>query len=560
MTFANPAGAWALLALLAVLAIHLLQRRRRRVIVSTLFLLERQRPVSLGGRRLERLRRSASLWLQLAAVALLAYVLMLPLRLLEDSRQKVAIVVDSSVSMSAFRAALRAELGRRVAEIARAAAKTEWTLVESVAGRRPLYSGVQAEALLGALDAWEPREAHHDPRVALDNARALAGPGGRVLFATDHDVALPEGFERLSVGRPLDNVGLAGLEVESAAGALQIRAVVRNYGRAAARRDLWLEAGQTPTHKQRLELGPGEMKALTLPFPPDRDALVLALEADGFTLDDRAPVVRPRPKRLRARLTSDDPTVRAWLDSLVSVERAEPADVVLGPEAGSDALPYVRWLPGGDTRRVGSAPVAERHPLVEGLSWHGLVAPPPSPAETAPNDEVLVWSGPRPLVVLRGSRGLHLNFPVAGSNAEKVPALLLLLHRFLDGLRRDKIGEEHLNVECGQALTVATRDGEPPPRLEWEGAGPSGGTLRAPWRPATFEVRVGNDRRVVGAAHFADVREANLTQASSSHVSVAEAGEVRRRHTRDDPLFPLWVALLGALLLADWGLAQRGPA
>ena len=54
MTFENPAAAWALLAIPAILAIHLLQRRARRVLVSTLFLLPQQPARSLGGRSLER--------------------------------------------------------------------------------------------------------------------------------------------------------------------------------------------------------------------------------------------------------------------------------------------------------------------------------------------------------------------------------------------------------------------------------------------------------------------------------------------------------------------------
>jgi len=73
-------------------------------------------------------------------------------------------------------------------------------------------------------------------------------------------------------------------------------------------------------------------------------------------------------------------------------------------------------------------------------------------------------------------------------------------------------------------------------------------------------VRAGHERRVVGASHFADVREADLSRAASSHLRTAEGGLVRRRHTRDDPLLPLWIALLGMLLIADWGLAQRGRA
>jgi hypothetical protein len=567
VTFANPAGAWALLALLAVLAIHLLQRRRRRVLVSTLFLLAPQPSTSLGGRRLERLRRSASLWLQLAAAAVCAFVLMLPQRVLEDSRQKVVVVLDASISMSAFRHELRAALTRRVAEIAAGARHTDWALLESVSGRRPVYAGADGAALLAALETWQPREPHHDPASALDNARALAGPDGLAVFVTDHEAVLPEGFERLSVGRPVDNVGIVGLDVDAALADAPIRVVVRNHGRNAARRGFWAEVDGKPTASSTLELAPGEVKVLTSTFPKGRDSVVLALEPDTFTLDDRAPVVRPRPKRVRARLTSANPTVAAWLSSLRAVDVAEPADIVLGPVTpAADAaatVPSVRWLAAGEARLTRGSIVAEKHPLVDGLAWHGVVTPSAAGFEAKPDDTVLVWAGARPLVFLRGPRQLRLNFPLTGSNAERVPALLVLLHRFVEDVRREKVAPEHGNVECRQELTVATGAADPPLRLSWdkgEGDAGSESELRAPWRPAFFDVHAGQERRLTGAAHFADVREADFSRAASSQVRAETTREVRRRHTRDDPWLPLWIAVLGALLVTDWSLAARGHA
>jgi hypothetical protein len=618
MTFANPAGVWAFAALVAVIVIHLLQRRRRRVIVSTLFLLEKQPAGTAGGRRLERLRRSASLFLQLAAAALLAFVLMLPLRLVEESRQHAVVVLDASVSMSAFRAPLRAALARRLSEIAGGAARTEWALLQSVPGRRPLYAGPSADHLLDALDAWEPREPHHDPAAALESARALAGHDGLVVFVTDHEVPLPEGFERLAVGSPIDNVGFVGVDVEaadSATGAPQIRAVVRNHGRAPVTRAFWAEAGGTPSEKRTIDLGPGEVKALTIPFPRGKDAVTLALEPDAFTLDDRAPVVRPVPKRLRVRVTAAEPAVQALIASLGALDVAEPAQIVFGPAASApattapgaatsstsgataastalstaqarDVVPSVRWLPAAaQAHLTGGVVISESHPLVDGLAWHGAMVPTATGFERGPDDTVLVWSGPRPLVFLRGPHQLYLNFPLAGSNAERLPALLVLMHRFVESVRRDTVGEEHANFECHQALEVAN-DGARPLQLKDQdssslttstppGSSPRGApgadatdatsalpsaaddSLHAPWKPSFFEVRAGDAVRLQGATHFADVREADFTQASTSDLRVAAAGEVRRRHTRDDPWMPLWISLLGALLVADWGWAQR---
>src|SRR6266852_6859515 len=103
LTFANPWGFLALLGVPAILAIHFLQRESRRVVSSTVFLLEQLSPVSARGRRIERLRNSIPLWLQLLAVLLLAWLLAQPRWLRKDSTQRVIAVLDSSVSMTAFR-------------------------------------------------------------------------------------------------------------------------------------------------------------------------------------------------------------------------------------------------------------------------------------------------------------------------------------------------------------------------------------------------------------------------------------------------------------------------
>ena len=64
MSFAHPAALWCLLGLPVVLAIHFLQRRSRRQVVTTLFLLQQLRRESEVGNRFERLRASIPRWLQ----------------------------------------------------------------------------------------------------------------------------------------------------------------------------------------------------------------------------------------------------------------------------------------------------------------------------------------------------------------------------------------------------------------------------------------------------------------------------------------------------------------
>src|SRR5687767_10453348 len=103
-TFANLAGFWALRGVPAILAIHFLQQRSRNAVTSTWFLIEPFAPRSVGGRTWEKLRSSRALWLQLLAALLITWLLVEPRWPRAESAQTVVLVLDSSASMSAFRA------------------------------------------------------------------------------------------------------------------------------------------------------------------------------------------------------------------------------------------------------------------------------------------------------------------------------------------------------------------------------------------------------------------------------------------------------------------------
>lgn len=570
MSFANLAGAWALLGLLAVLAIHLLRRRPRPLTISTLFLLEAAATSSAGGRRVERLRHSLSLWLQLAAAALLAWLLMAPRLLREESAQKVAVVLDGTASMSAFRARALEALARRAERLQRRAARTEWILAESGQRRPPLYSGGDAAALLRAAAlGWDPRWPAHDVHPALESAREAVGPAGLVLLVTDHAVTVPAGVDRLAVGEPRDTVGFAGARVEEGG---TWKVVVKNHGRAPATRRYTAAVGGQPARPAgTLTLAPGAVHTIAGPFPPGGATLTLELEPDAFALDDRLPLVAPQPKTLHVQVAPEAaalPFVPRFLATLDAVARDGPPDLcIVVASAGARPSPpcpaiVFRAAPAA-ARFLPPAAAAGTHPLLEGLDWSGLLAPEAPALPAVPDDEVLVWAGPRPLIVLgRGPSGpvLLADFALAGSSAERVPAFPLLLHRFAERVRAGVVGREQANVETGAELPVALRAGGEPARLE-SGSDPAqtGPLLRAPLAPGFFTVRQGAFELVSGAAHFADTAEADLTEAASDDEGAAEPGraEATERNSREHPLVP-WATLLAGLLMAlDWAGPRR---
>ena len=552
VAFDNPAGFWALLGVPTVLAIHFLQRESRRVLTSTLFLLDALQPVSAQGRRWERLRGSLPLYLQLAAVLLLTALLVGPRFVRRDSAQRVTVVLNSSVSLLAFREDLNRALTARLRALNQIAGKTEWRLIETDTARATLYAGSRLPDLLTALAAWTPHLGTHDFRPALNAARSLTRSAGVALFATDRPAEVPEGVEILAVGHPLENCGWLGVTVEGSTW----RALVQNHGTTPQTRAWHVQSGDAAGLAASLTLAPGQSRTLSGEFPPGKDRCELVLSGDGFALDDRLPIVRPEPKRLAVAVQPDTP-LDLFLRRLAgSVPRADvtigPADVNLAlfsatPPTGHTVL----FATGDETRDYLTGDVlAENHPLTTGLGWNGLLCKAVSPVPPREGDEVLLWQGERPLVFLRGGsvgRSLVVNFDVRQSNADRLPAFVVLLNRFLESVRAEKVGFERLNVELNQRLEVAAAPHLPAPQ------GPGGEVpLRAPAAPGFFEVTQDKRPLLTGAAYFSDVRMADFHDAATLDTLADKKSKLIERNSQQDILWPVGALLLGAVCLTNW--------
>src|SRR5690606_32602535 len=106
-------------------------------------------------------------------------------------------------------------------------------------------------------------------------------------------------------------------------------------------------------------------------------------------------------------------------------------------------------------RFLSDALVAENHPLMRELNWQGLLIQADSEVALEDDDRVLLWQGERPLIVLRQSarkEWLLCNFDLRYSNAGRLPAFVVLLHRFLDQLREAKPHFEQRNLQTGQTF------------------------------------------------------------------------------------------------------------
>jgi hypothetical protein len=589
--FGNPLGLLALLGIPAVLAIHFLQRKAVTLPVSTLFLLERTHREAAGGRRVDRLIPSLPMWMQLLAVLLLAWLLAEPRFPHAQQVQRVAVVLDSSASMEAFRTKWLPALTEEISEMRGLATEVELTVMESMPGRPRLYSGTWPGELAARLETWRPRDGLHDPGAALRLARSLVSREGAVLYLTDTPWPdAPVGVTTLAIGEAVENTGFTGLSFVSTEDGPMWQALVKNHGTAPARREWWIESATSRSQAATLELAPGAWTTLQGIMPAEERQVRLRLSPDGFPLDDVLPMLAPRPKTLRCH-SSPSPAHAALaerlLGALEAVESVGPtaeADWTLAshdpldPAATATAGPGL-WLV-EDGTSAGSyltgGILAEPHPLMNGLNWQSLLVRETLRLEPAANDTVLLWQEERPLLILRpqgtGPGLLIVNFDIRHSNAEKLPAFLLLLHRHIEGLREARIAPAALNLETGQPLRIAREAGRPldirfhdaegkARPVPEEARETAGGRLRAPLEPGFAEYRQGDTELLQAALHFADAREADFRACATARGGTAESSASRmQRQTKADPWWrPALLLLLPALLLA-WKFTRRNPS
>ncbi len=588
LTFNNPAGFWALLAIPAILAIHFLQRKAVVLPISTLFLLDQMQRESLSGQRIERLRPSVPLWLQLLMAVLFTWLLVQPRWVEKSMIQRVVVVLDGSISMQAFQPELQKKLPTELARLATLVNTSEYIVLDSLLEQENIYYGTQLSEVEKALMAWMPHGGAHDVTAALRLARSLADKDGLVVFVTDQPLEkLPFGAKVLAVGSALDNVGFAGVSTEVKDGQLLWKATLKNYSSKEQKRTWWVDVPGQKFTPQAVTLPAGQAEAIQGLFPPNVPSLTLRTESDAFTVDDSLPLQRPEPKQLSVILPPASALtpveLKLYQQLLGSID-----DVVLTNDAATANVemsaydPFKPVLPTKpaivltrDSRKelpmLSGEILAEAHPLVTGLNWQSLLCLDATRIPQRKTDVGLLWQGERSLLFLRGegmAQQLFINFDLRFANAHKLPAFVVMLHRFMEEVRGKLPLHEVRNCENGERLKLACNQDEKAAELKliWQTtAGEQTknfptrqvGLIQAPATAGEFKVMQGKHELLRGSSHFADTREADFSKAGSRNDLIGTKAALIERLGREDSYWRLAVLVILGVALASWWFVHR---
>ena len=291
MQFLEPMGAWALLALAAVLAFYLLKRQYEERTVPSTYLWRMALRDESASRPLERLRRSLLLILQLLAAALFALALMRP-ALPGHAAGEFVIVLDASASMQAADETGRTrmeEARQRAEELVRGLnALDRVTVLRAGTNVDVLASRADRQTAIAAIRAAQSGSGGARMEEALSLARAMAQEieGLDICVFSDASIAPVEGASLYTVGAAAENRALVSLAVEETASGGRAVARVANYGAAC---EIQLEgyADGALCDVRTAQAGAGETVSVSFDVPPGAQRAEARLANGGaLALDD----------------------------------------------------------------------------------------------------------------------------------------------------------------------------------------------------------------------------------------------------------------------------------
>jgi hypothetical protein len=619
MIFTAPLGLLALLAIPAIVAIHLFRRRFPVRPVAGLFLWQIGRQVPEGGGKITKLPITTSLILEcLAALALALLIAGARLSSASDTAHLV-VLLDDSASMAAVNGRGEGPRDRAIkrvfAELDRLGNRARVTIVAS--GDRPsVLAGPAAFAVDArrALEKWRPEAPHHSLAMGLRLARELAGDTGKLVVMSD---TLPsprteEGVFWVALGEPLANVGIIGAErtlsPDQGRGAVSL--TLANNSDSLARRRVHVTAGGKDVLIRELEVAAG-VSSLTLPIPAGLPAVRVALSGDAMARDNEVMLAEPRARIVGVENRLPEGRGRdALTRALGAIGGVSPvaagADGVAGSASAhlilADASTLDQPQPAGAWRvGFGRAPAAwnakagdpkgeqksdpqaqdflgpfvleKRHPLLLGITFGGVVwtgAAPLAAGAVRP----IVTAGDQVLVGMSAGTesDVFFNLDLDRTNLIRSPDWPILVSNLIEMRRESLPGPERWNYRVGEWVRARLgRDPKGPLRMRCGGverALPPGRQVEfiAPSPGGLLQILEGaggvggNEVALFElGVNFLDESEANLRDRMAADAGrFGDVGTLRAESgPESDPLFWLLLTIAGTAIVANWCLLPR---
>ena len=581
--FLEPLGLLALLGVPAVLALHLLRRRFRPRDVSAIFLWQTRDQSPVAGPRRERLRKNPSLWLELAAAALLA-LLFAGFKGCAgvDARHLVA-VLDASASMDAITASgpqrQRAvdALNDRIDDLPRGSAVT---LIATGSPPEVLVGpSAPADEAVVALSRYRPDRPRHDPSSALDLARQIAGERA-ILYVTDRSPGgpPPTDVDWIAVGEATDNIAITHAARDHGRAYL----TVQSFAAWTRGVTLRLLADDVELKQQTVELAPGQGRALTFELGDDAPTVEARIDADALRIDDRAWLAPPPDRTITLHTDLDHDTlvelglrgrraaagIAPWLalaaPARVAGGLASDADLSIGTGAFLPRGPSLTISSGADddVRRdlIGPFLVERRHPLLDGVNLDGVVwsVDDRTPLRGAP----LVSAGNLPLLTEQQDGDVPrftMSYDPERSTVHRSPDWPILLKNLAELARDRTDGAARTTLASGETL-VYRSTGEGSLTVigdEYLMEHRTRGVLAvdAPSVPGRYRLQRDGEDVAEIAVNLVDAAESDLRSlATGTSTAEAPPPTIQAGLVGVDLLL---LSLVTALLLVDWLVLSR---
>jgi len=600
----------------AVVALYLLDRSRRKQVVSTLrFWADADVRTQLQHRR--KIQQPWSLLLEIISLLLLLLAIAGPrFGVIDSSGRDHVLILDTSAWMGSLgtQAAGSKAAGRTLFDEARDAARAylhslprrdRVMLVRADALATPATAfesdmSVVEEAIRRSQPGWSALNLEQALEFAQRAQRLQSQRAGEIVFAGAGRVRaeqselpnLPTNLRVLLSGAPQENVGLRKIGLRrspSAPDTWDIYVAVRNYGVKPHDVDLELQFGKSFVGAKRLQLKPGAEQQETFSYRATaRGYLEARLNVhDAFPQDDRAVIELPGQASLHVVIYSKEPQMlRALFASNPQLDAVFQQPEQYDPAAKAGVVVFDRFAPPSppQTDSIYIEPPADRSPipvretktnihltgwnndtpLGAGLRTQDVVLESAQVFSPAPGDMVAAESAAGPLVVARENGATKL--AVLGFNPGRASmkyqlATPLLIANILKWMAPDVFRSREVQAGTVGLVGVPVAKDTNPNSIhvvtENQRQLPftiQGDTLQFfSGSPGAVSVVTG-DRESVYSLTLPDVAEALWRPPANVHRGVPKAAEM------ESPLPDIWpwLALLGGLgLLLDWLLYGR---